>query len=217
MRVAGFMAPVLAPINRRFGTYRGLIRLLLSHLELRSGDLAAIRNPDLSKVRRLVFVCQGNICRSCFADYYTRKLGYRAASFGLATAGEVPAFPKAIAAARTLGVDLSPHRATDVDDFVLEDGDLLLAMEVRQVRRLMQRVKSPGVQISLLGIWGKPTRPHIHDPHRLGEDYFDTCFQVVAGNVDGLVARLKPGQAGAVSMLAAIPASGSGERESGNA
>lgn len=188
------MRPALEPINRRFGTYRGLIRLLLSHLELRSGDLAAIRNPDLTKVRRLVFVCQGNICRSCFADYYARQLGFRAASFGLATAGEVPAFPKAIAAAQSVGVDLSPHRATDLEDFVFEDGDLLLAMEIRQVRRLMRRVRTPGVQISLLGIWGKPKRPHIHDPHRLSEDYFDTCFRVVMGNVDGLVKRLGPRQ-----------------------
>ena len=54
-------------IRPRFGTLRGLVRLALSYPQLFLG-LGAGRPVDPATVRRLVFVCQGNICRSAFAE-----------------------------------------------------------------------------------------------------------------------------------------------------
>lgn len=181
---------MLAPIDRRFGTHRGLVRLLLSYGEVYVGDLRGVRHPVLSQVRRLVFVCQGNICRSCFAETYARSLGVESSSCGLATSGGVPAFGLAIETARPFGVDLSSHRSRSIAEFAFRDGDLLLAMEPRQIRRLRALALPANAQSSLLGLWAAPPRPHIHDPHTLGRDYFETCFRVVRGAVDRLVAEL---------------------------
>lgn len=180
---------ILRPLNTRFGTYRGLLRLLLAYAELYLGRLSPFTQIDFSRVKRVVFVCQGNICRSCFADYYARAKGLNATSFGLATAGDAPAFPKAIATAKKFDVDLSAHCTTDIEDFTFLDGDLLLVMEIRQARSLLKIVPDKPVQLTLLGLWSAPRHPHIHDPHRLTNEYFETCFRVIAAAVDGLAER----------------------------
>jgi protein-tyrosine phosphatase len=180
---------ILRPLNTKFGTYRGLIRLLLAYAELYTGRLKPFTEIGFHRVKRVVFVCQGNICRSCFADYYARSKGLAATSFGLATAGDAPAFPKAITAAKKFNIDLTAHITTDIEDFKFLDGDLLLVMEIRQARSLQAVVRGKPVQLSLLGLWRDPPHPHIHDPHRLTDDYFDSCFHVIAAAVDGLAKR----------------------------
>lgn len=97
-------------IRARFGTLRGLVRLILSYPQLALG-LSASRPADPAQVRRLVFVCQGNICRSAFADVVARRAGLRSASFGLSTTTGRAAHDPAIAAARALGHDLEIGRA----------------------------------------------------------------------------------------------------------
>jgi protein-tyrosine phosphatase len=177
---------LLLPINRRYGTYRGLARLLLSYAEVHAGDLRSLRNPKFGDVRRLVFVCQGNICRSCFAEAYAQSLGLSSSSCGLAIAGSVPAYGLAIETAARFGIDLSGHRARSAHTFDWAEGDLILAMEPRQMRRLRSVALPLNVQQSLLGLWAAPSRPHIHDPHALSSEYFRTCFQVIRNAVDRL-------------------------------
>ncbi len=173
------MQRFLEPINRRFGTYRGLIRLGLAHAEHVSGRLRPFMCNDLSHVKRLVFVCQGNICRSSFADHLARSLGIPSVSFGLATTTGIRADPTATKISLQFGVNLMPHRVTDINDFQFNPGDLLIAMEIRQARKLARLLLPADVHVGLLGNWGKPRRPHIHDPFSLSEDYFVTCFQVI--------------------------------------
>ena len=186
-----WLAYLLGPINREYGTYRGLIRLWLTQILLKLGCGGPLTRIDARSVRRVVFVCQGNICRSPFAEFAARQAGMRAASFGLATGGSVPAFPLAAETARSFGVDLMPHRARDMADFRLEPGDLVLAMELRHLRRLRSKLAGQPVQVSLLGLWASQPRAHIHDPHRLNAEYFQTCFSVITASLQGLAVRLR--------------------------
>ncbi len=45
-------------------------------------------------------------------------------------------------------------------------------------------------QVTLLGLWSRPERPHLHDPHGLADDYFRTCFRLIDSAVEAMVARL---------------------------
>jgi protein-tyrosine phosphatase len=182
---------LIRPIDDRYGTYRGLIRLWLAKAELAARRLRPFTTVQLERVRRVVFVCQGNICRSCFAEAQAHALGLNAASFGLATAGNAPAFPVAVATAKNFGVDLEAHRTTDLEDFQFLEGDLVLAMEIRQARSLRLLIKQQHMQVSLLGLWAKPSRPHIHDPHGLSVAYFHSCFDVIRDSVRNLAPRLE--------------------------
>jgi protein-tyrosine phosphatase len=186
-----WLADLLRPINRRYGTYRGLIRLWLTHLLLALGRRTSLTGIEPRTVRRVVFVCQGNICRSPFAEVAARQLGLRASSFGLATGSNVPAFPLAVDTARGLGIDLNAHRTRDIVDFRFEPGDLVLAMELRHLRHLRRALAGKPVQASLLGLWKPRACPHIHDPHRLTPEYFQVCFGVIFASVQGLALYLR--------------------------
>lgn len=178
--------PALDMIRSRFGTFRGLVRLALSYPQALF-HLAEERRPDPAEVRRLVFVCQGNICRSAFAEVAARSAGLRAASFGLSAASGRGAHGPAIAAAAALGYDLSAHRALDASDYVPESGDLLLAMEVRQLHRLAADPRLADRPRLLLGRWTRPALPHLHDPYELDDRYMAQCLCRIEGAVDALV------------------------------
>jgi protein-tyrosine phosphatase len=142
-------------------------------------------------VRRVVFVCHGNICRSAFAHHEALRYGLNVASLGLSTStgGRSPA--PAVASAARAGIDLEVHRATSWPDFKVRSGDLFLVMEVRQAHEVRRRLgKRDDVQVCLLGMWCKPVMPHLHDPYTLGDRYFDRCFERVKQAVRNLSADL---------------------------
>lgn len=174
-------------INRRFGTWRGLLRLLLAYAELGTGRLRQFRLRRPEQVKRVVFVCLGNICRSAFGDKVAWESGLRVASLGLSTTTGVGSPDAAREAARRNGIDLDGHRAVDWGDFEVQPGDLFLVMEVRQAHELRRRLGTRAdVQVCLLGMWCAPAVPHLHDPFTLSAAYFDTCFARVRQATDNL-------------------------------
>lgn len=165
----------------------GFVRHRL-HLTLyRMGCLRSFEAVDWNRVRRLVFVCKGNICRSPYAEAKARAVGMSASSFGLqATVGGMPN-AAATEIARHRGVDLSEHRARRSEQFPLIPGDLLMAMEPWHARALKHRLCTD-IQLTLVGLWCHPPRPHIEDPYGLSESYFESCFSVI----DDAIARIQP-------------------------
>lgn len=169
--------------------YKTLLRLRL---------LRRYTDIDWRRVERLVFVCSGNICRSPYAELKARSLGRAATSFGLAADGRSPAHAVASRIAVRHGLDLSTHRCRASSAWEPRSGDLLAAMEPSHAAAL-QRYLHPGVQLTLLGAWSKPTRPYIQDPHGLSEEYFETCFDCIDSGVtelDRLLTAAKAGVAG---------------------
>lgn len=178
-------------IDRRFGTWRGLVRALLARAELATGRLRPFQLQRPETVRRLVFVCLGNICRSAYGHQVALEFGLNVASLGLSTTTGVGSPEQAVASAARQGVDMARHRATNWNDFVIEPGDLFLVMEVRQAHELRRRLGDRSdVQVCLLGMWCDPVMPHLHDPFTLGDAYFDTCFQRVRQAVQAISVEL---------------------------
>jgi protein-tyrosine phosphatase len=176
-----------ATINRRFGTWRGLVRSLLAYGELAGGRLRRFAPPPPETVKRVVFVCLGNICRSAYAHQIARQLNMHVASLGLSTTTGGSSPEQALASAARLGIDMHAHRSVDWADFKVEPGDLFLVMEVRQAHELRRRLgPRQDVQVCLLGMWCAPLMPHLHDPFTLSDAYFDTCFRRVAQAVHNL-------------------------------
>jgi len=178
-------------VQARFGSARGLVRLWLSQASRASGRLKRFERVEWQQVRRLVFVCAGNICRSPYAGVRAARHGFPVISVALRGDSGAPADATAQLAARELGVDLSAHRSLGVDEADIRPGDLLLAMEPHQAVTLERRYAGmPGVQVTLLGLWSKPRRPHLHDPHTLSLDYFRTCFRTIDDAVAVVLARV---------------------------
>jgi protein-tyrosine phosphatase len=172
-------------INQRFGTWRGMIRLYLAHLEV-AAKSACISLEAPTSARRLVFVCHGNICRSAFAEAVASSAGLSATSFGLSTSSGKPAYDQAIKAAHAFGQDLSLHRTTAVEDFLPRPGDVLLAMETRHLRKIAATPKLAAIPRTLLGLYTDPATLHLHDPYGLHENYMDTCLALIASSAEKL-------------------------------
>ncbi len=171
-------------IDRYFGTWRGAIRLAVSYPEVSLG-MAEIVKPRAEDVRRLVFVCHGNICRSAFADVLARQAGLNSASFGLSTSSGKAAYPATSHIASDMGYSLDAHRTTKAEDYVPEYGDLLLAMETRHLRKLAVDERLGHLPRSLLGLYG--STPHLHDPYELSDAYMRICLQ----RIERIVPELK--------------------------
>lgn len=182
-------------IDKTFGTVRGLARLALGYLELALGRTRPFHPPKPETVARLVFVCQGNICRSAYGAKIAAGLGLPVASLGLSTTTGASSPLEAVAAAHRQGVDLTAHRALDWSDFKPLPGDLLLVMEIRQAHEIKRRLNGRNdIGVALLGMWCSPVMPHLHDPFTLSPGYFDTCFRRVDEAVRNIAAtmRFKP-------------------------
>lgn len=79
--------------------------------------------------RRLLFVCVENSCRSQIAEALARQLGGRAVeahSAGSRPSGEVD--PRAISFMAELGLDLSSHRSTSVEEVPAVPFDAVVSM-----------------------------------------------------------------------------------------
>ena len=183
MKSVGYMNS----IDSRFGTYRGLIRLLLSKGAHSLGAYNRYRQIDWSAVERLVPVCWGNICRSPFADVYARRRAPNTLSLGLSTTTGVPADSVAAAVSEDFGVDLTSHRAVNIDDFEMRPGDLYLMMEDRHIQWFASHVESAGAQMALLGLWCDPAFPLLYDPKSLSPAYFRACYGRIGQALDSLI------------------------------
>jgi len=170
---------------RKFGTLRGAVRLALSYVELATG-FAPTRAPAKGSVRRLVFVCHGNICRSAYAQAVARREGFRTTGFGLSTTSGMPAHPPVAAEAARRGLPLDDHLTTALGDFAFEPGDLLLVMEVRQLKRLRANPSLTRLPRNLLGRFARPSVPHLHDPYMIDPAYLPTCLDRIESAVVNL-------------------------------
>lgn len=91
---------------------------------------------SIDNVRSILFVCTGNICRSPLAEYLFRdhveKLNdsgrFRIGSAGTYALNGNRATPEAMEAGRMWGIDLSPHRAREVNGALLAASDFVLVM-----------------------------------------------------------------------------------------
>lgn len=203
-------ADVLSGCTAALKALPRLLRLL--------GPGAAFPRPDLSGVERLVFVCEGNLYRGAFAQALCEQNGLPAASFGLhAQTGRRSPSP-AMRAAAALGVQLESHRATHMRDFQLAPGDLYLVLDAENVERL-QRRGFPADRMAPLGLWCRPLRLRIRDPHRKSEKHIERCFSTVQGAVTRLSQELRRARLGMapVDDAAAVGRHEAGAVEEGDA
>lgn len=178
---------------RRYGGRRSFLYLLAARAWARLGGYRRYRRVRWIEVRRLVFVCKGNICRSPYAEHRARALGLEATSTGLQAGHGPPVEPRALAEARRRGFDLETARSTVAGDIRLRPGDLLLFMEPRQVSELPPGMDTtPGIQRSLLGLWATPVSPCIPDPWGGDEQRFAACFDLIDTGVTAIARRIPP-------------------------
>ena len=138
-------------------------------------------------MQRILTLCIGNICRSPLAQVLlAREFPDRMVwSAGLGALVGEPADPISIALAKEQGMDLSAHRAQQVNLQMCQRADLILVMEQHQSTELERRY--PLVRGKVFRLGGRD----IADPFRLQREAFETAYADIASGVTDWVARIR--------------------------
>lgn len=132
----------------------------------------------------MLFVCTGNTCRSPLAEVALRlelgpaSEGVRVTSAGSAAWEGQPAAEHAVTIAAREGEDLSRHRSRRVTPDMLEDADLVFAMERGHRDALLQMGADPD-KTHVLSEWPAPGEPAlpISDPFGGSLEAYEECWR----------------------------------------
>lgn len=175
-----FMSRIMAGFARRW-------RRIGVEIASRTGHYRRYRDVDWSRVKRLVFVCSGNICRSPFAEHVALGRGFRAISCGTTALPGSLADPMAIEVAARMGMDLTRHRSSEIQDVETAPTDLFVVMDINHLMKAKAWSGEVGAQVTLLGLWDGLNPVVIDDPFGRPKDEFEQCFARICRCLDELL------------------------------
>ncbi|NLO23590.1 MAG: low molecular weight phosphotyrosine protein phosphatase [Fibrobacter sp.] len=130
-------------------------------------------------MKNILVLCTGNICRSPTAHFLLQKeLGedYVVKSAGVAALVDHPADAMSIAIAKNNGLDISSHRAMQINVDLLRWADLILVMEMGHVEYLHEHY--PWLKGKVFR-YGDPSQVDIPDPYRRPESAFIMAWKFI--------------------------------------
>ncbi len=148
-------------------------------------------------MKKLVFICTGNTCRSpmaqgLFIKYLKERSSersYEVVTAGLnATPGE-RASPEALTVMEEVGIDLSAHRTQTVTEEILLEADLILTMTKGHRDYLKQMFGENENLYSLYECLGD--EKDVKDPYGWGEDAYRACRDELEAAIKLLLDKLQ--------------------------
>jgi len=153
-------------------------------------------NDRAANARSILVICKGNICRSPFASEYLRR--FLPARVTVTSAGYYPKAlrrspSEAVAAADRLGIDLSNHRSTVLDDQMVASADLILVFDDENYDRVLHDYPKAADRLFYVGSLSEGKELAIPDPWGGDADTFDRCYTSIRAALDRLVPVFEPG------------------------
>ena len=153
-------------------------------------------------VKRILFVCTGNSCRSVMAEglmrHFLQRAGIDAVSVESAGVFAINGMGPTRETQRVLldaGIDCVGHRARALTPQMVEDADLIFVMEPFHVEEILQRAPSAKGKSHLLKSYGlAPSEvvghPHIPDPIGKPLEVYEVCFAEIREAVERVARSL---------------------------
>ena len=141
-------------------------------------------------IKRILILCIGNICRSPMAEGLMKRAlpDYEVTSAGLGALVGQPADSHAIALMLEQGIDITAHRARQLESWMAAAADLVLVMDTEQKDHLVMQYPLYRGKTFRLGEVGQYD---IADPYRQGLDTFRAAAGLVEQGVDAWAERIK--------------------------
>ncbi|MDM0044358.1 low molecular weight protein-tyrosine-phosphatase [Variovorax dokdonensis] len=138
-------------------------------------------------MRSILTICIGNICRSPLAEVaLARELsGATVWSAGLGALVGEPADPLSVQLAKENGMDLSAHRAQQVNSMMCQRADLILVMEQHHREELERRYPVVRGKVFRLG------DTDIADPFRQARPAFELAFGNISRGAASWAQRIR--------------------------
>ena len=155
-------------------------------------------------MKKIMFVCTGNICRSAMAHAYMQfsvnklknKDDYLISSCGTYAVPGEKSTNNAVIAMKEYGVDLSNHHATNIRDIDIENYDLILCMTMQHKRNVVELY--PKLLNKTYTIKEYVNRDEIYkdidDPWGLNLQVYKDCARDIVNNVDKVIQKLEVGE-----------------------
>ena len=147
------------------------------------------------RIRNILFVCTGNTCRSPLAEGFLKKLlernspgGIEIGSAGLTALPGSPASFHSLRVALENSISLEEHRARLVTAELIDKADLIVVMEPRHQKHLLDRHPEASDKILLLRHFARygSQKRGIPDPYGLNLDGYRFCFEDIKECVESL-------------------------------
>ena len=140
---------------------------LVQQTAARSKDFF-IRNTS---IKNILFVCYGNICRSPYAEFRWKQFlnespelpQVKSVGFHDNVNRQTPARFQSVAS--HLGVNLEYHRSKRITPALVEEADVLIAMDLRNLKDLQREYPEAMPKTILLGAIAASHEPEIDDPY----------------------------------------------------
>jgi protein-tyrosine phosphatase len=142
----------------------------------------------------ILFVCRGNICRSPFAERYSRNTlpkNLQISSCGYIRQNGREPPPEATSAAIKFGVNLSDHQAHEVTEEMLQNSDMIIVFDESNFRILADRYKDYKRKIWFLSEICPDLPLFIEDPFRKNGESCEKVYSVIGYCIDEINHWLK--------------------------
>jgi protein-tyrosine phosphatase len=146
--------------------------------------------------KNALVLCTGNICRSPMMEGLFRARmragsGMQVSSAGIAALVDHPADPFAVEVMQSHGLDITAHRARQLDEATLYNADLVIVMERSHLEWIDANYPAARGRVYLAGHWGQDKKKEVADPYMMPAAAFSKTYEQLSACVDDWLRKLR--------------------------